>query len=590
MDDTIERPVLILGAGINGAAVARELLLNGVPVWLVDAQDVACGATSRSSRLIHGGLRYLEYGDFKLVRESLAERARLRKLAPQFVERLRLHIPVVRRTGGLIGSALRFLGAARSPFWSRLFGWALRSKRRGLWVIRLGLWLYDRLAPPGDFDRPSVVSRDAAEVPHVNPAVYRWQCVYGDGRMMYPERFVIAMLEDARRLAEQHGVEFRLLTYHRANLEGDIVDVHSVNESEPSVLKVTPAAIVNATGAWGDFTLNELKLSSRRLFGGTKGSHFLTHQPRLREALGDGGVYAEADDGRLIFVLPFGSSVLVGTTDERFDERPEQAVASEDELRYLIDLVNDLFPQAQLTLDDVDMHYSGVRPLPYQAGGKTGAIPRGHWIERNDRGAVPVLTLIGGKLTTCRALAEQVVAQLAGPPNSGRPVLLRRPAVNSRERVFPGGEDYPGDEQSLDRERRRLADKFGLKSAQIQTLWPLYGTRVETHLDECGDTTNGTLPGTAFPLAFVRWVIEHEWVRKLDDLIERRMMLLFQPDLSVETLRGLARLLVEAGRLDASQVDAAVDASRERLRTLYGKHLAESEMQRESTAAQASTE
>jgi glycerol-3-phosphate dehydrogenase len=571
MDAASRQPVLILGGGINGTAIARELMLNGVPVWLVDTHDIAGGATARSSRLIHGGLRYLEYGDFALVRESLAERARLRRLAPQFVEPLRLHIPVQRRGGGLIRSALRFLGASRSGSFGRLVSGEAIANSRGLWLVRLGLWLYDRFAGEGGFDKADVLPASAPGVPEVNADLYRWQCVYTDAQMLYPERFVVAMLEDARQLAAEQGIEFRVLTYHRADWRDGLVEVRSVHDGQENldsqqVLAMQPSAVINATGAWGDLTLDELKLPSKRLFGGTKGSHFLTHQPQLRAALGSGGVYAEADDGRLVFVLPFGASVLVGTTDERFDDRPDRAVASPNELSYLVDLVNDLFPQVRLTLDDVDMHYAGVRPLPYQADGEAGAIPRGHRIVWNEQGPVPVLTIIGGKLTTCRKLAEQVVAIVAER-------IPLHPVVTSRERVVPGGENYPVDRDTLADEQQRLAIEFGFTLVQIQAVWSLCGTRTEAALQAAADGSIEILTGSDLPLAYVRYVIEHEWVQTLGDLVERRLMLLYRPDLSVDCLRTLAGCLVEAGRLDGSDVDDSVTECIERLREVYGKQI-----------------
>ncbi|MEX2285729.1 MAG: FAD-dependent oxidoreductase, partial [Planctomycetaceae bacterium] len=400
------QPVLILGAGINGCAVARELLLNGIPVCIVDANDIAWGATSRSSRLIHGGLRYLEYGDFRLVRESLQERSRLRKLAPQFVKPLRLHIPVRRRFAGLCQSAFRFLGGDRISKTRWLAALVPNRSERGLWLVRLGLWFYDRFAWGREFPKHRVVRAGSGDGPAVD-ADYRWLCGYTDAQMRYPERFVLALLEDARRLAAEHGLEFSVFTYHHVALDGTYARVEQRSDGCVSS-KFDPSLVINSTGAWGDLTLAELGMSSPPLFGGTKGSHLVSFEPRLRAALGDDGVYAETSDGRLIFVLPFGDSVLVGTTDERFSGPPDDAIATEQELDYLIGMINHLFPQLTFTRGHVHMHYAGVRPLPASVAGKTSSITRDHFIETHSRGPLAVWTLVGGKLTTARALAEQV--------------------------------------------------------------------------------------------------------------------------------------------------------------------------------------
>jgi glycerol-3-phosphate dehydrogenase len=211
--------VLILGAGINGAAVARELALNGVPVMLIDRHDIAFGATSRSSRLIHGGLRYLEHGEFRLVKESLEERSRLRKLAPQFVRPFRLHIPVSQRSGGLWKSAVGFLSRGR-------FGNNGHSPR-GMWLVRMGLWFYDRFGKDRDFPASEVVPVNGEDVPQVDAKRFRWLCRYTDAQMIYPERFVISMLHDAHQLAQETGTPFEVRTYHElrpANEGWEIVE------------------------------------------------------------------------------------------------------------------------------------------------------------------------------------------------------------------------------------------------------------------------------------------------------------------------------------------------------------------------------
>jgi glycerol-3-phosphate dehydrogenase len=507
----------------------------------------------------------LEYGDFRLVRESLRERGRLMRLAPQFVRPLRLYMPVRQRMGGLTRGAFRFCGGSRS----RLLHWLCAplpgTSDRGLWVARLGLWLYDRLANDADIPPHSVCRVGTPASPAVNGAQYRWLCGYTDAQMQYPERFTLALLEDARQLAEEYSVEFRVWTHHRAVLVGDSVEIRR-RPADPPVSTVRPQVVVNATGAWGDLTLGESKVPSERLFGGTKGSHFLTYNRRFREQLGDGGVYAEAVDGRLVFVLPFGQGVLVGTTDERFEDRPDRAVATDAELQYLLGMVNSVFPGVHLSMADIDLHYSGVRPLPHVTGAIPGAIPRGHQIVEHSVGGTAIYTLIGGKLTTCRALAEEAADRVFE-----RIGVARR--HDSRHRIVPGGEGYPSSDAAVRLECDRLASRFGIDVSQVEDIWSLCGTRCESILAELEAPAGESLIDTNLPLEFVRWVIRREWVATLDDLVERRLMLVYRPRLSRACLDQLAHCLAEAGRLAPVGIESAVESTVKRLKTVYGRLL-----------------
>lgn len=567
-----DRPVVILGAGINGAALARELVLNRVPVLLVDTADVAYGTTAYSSRLIHGGLRYLEYGEFSLVRESLQERNRLLRLAPQYVRPLRLAIPVSRRSGGWLPAIRRFLGG-QSP----------AAAERGLWLIRAGLGFYDLYARDSSLPRHAAQRVGAAGAVPVDPRRYRWLCSYWDAQIAYPERFVVALTEDARALAGQLGVEFGLYTHHRVRLAGDHLELQRVGgASDGEVVGSTqPAAIVNATGAWVDLTLAQLDVKSRPLIGGTKGSHFLTFHRGLYEAMGGQGLYAEAEDGRPVFVLPLQRGTLVGTTDLPFRGDPGEAVAGDDELDYLVGVVRRLLPQIQLTRDDIHLHYAGVRPLPQTGGAVPASITRRHWMEEHASGAVPVYSIVGGKLTTCRSLAEQSAATILQR-------LGRSPEVNSRGRPIPGGEAYPADEAALQAEQRRLGDRFRLSAESIAAIWTLYGSRTESVLAGLegpgseGDKSSDVglerptyLAGTLLPKALVQWIIRHEWVATLDDLIERRLMLLYDPGLSQRTLQDLAGMLAEAGKLATADVSRQVAATCRRLLDHFGKRVLE---------------
>jgi len=573
-----QKPVLILGAGVNGAALARELLLEGIPVCMVDQFDAAFGATSKSSRLIHGGLRYLEYGDLKLVRESLAERSRLIELVPHLVQPLRLSIPVRKRFGGLLRAAARFFRFSRRK-WLRFL--ANRPATRGLWTVRFGLWLYDRFSRDSHFPRHSVQRVTDAVVPQVDSAQFRWLCSYTDAQMPFPERFVIELLEDARRIGEENQTAFSLHTYSTASIGDGCVTVSATGDSDadsaashsPSLvnrekasLTFEPAAIVNATGAWGDWTLKQLGINSPRLFGGTKGSHFITCDKRLCEALGEVGVYAEARDGRLVFVLPFRDCVLVGTTDERIDTPPEQVVATKAELDYLLQLVNEVFPQIALTRADVELHYSGVRPLPFVAADKPSSVSRDHDVHVHPEAPLPTFTLIGGKLTTARAFAEEAADAVLS-------ALGRHREYGTRQRPLPGGSNVPDTPQGQQQQQRRLAERFHLSGAAVQAVWELFGGRSEEVLEQCGDLSAGTVSGTNLPRAVVRWIIEHEWVTRLCDLVERRLLLVYQPRLKRDTLDDLAGELVACGRFPPAEVEAEVSACIERLQTKYGKSL-----------------
>ncbi len=563
--DGENQTVLILGAGINGAALARELVLAGVGVWVVDTADISSGTTAYSSRLIHGGLRYLEYAEFSLVRESLTERTRLLRLAPQYVRPLQLAIPIGRRTSGLWTSVKKFLGRKTSGL----------VIPRGLWIVRAGLTLYDLFARDPELPKHQVDSIGRRSHPVVDSKRYRWLCSYWDAQIQYPERFVLAMFEDARLVAQESGLPFHVYPYHRASLDGAMAEVHPVANGQTPVASFAPAAIINATGAWVDTTLQELKVPSKRLMGGTKGSHFVTYNEKLSRALSGQGVYTEADDGRPVFLLPLGErlgddhpppATLVGTTDVPFDGDPGEVVASAEEIDYLLRTANHVVPDVKLTGADIDFHYCGVRPLPYVGSSSPAGITRQHRLEENTSCPVPFYSIIGGKLTTCRSLAEETAETILEK--------LRLPTGRtSRDRVIPGGEAYPSDSGQLSAAWDRLAEQFSLERAQIAAIWPLLGTRTETILREAGTASDGNLTDTLLPCAVVRWIIHNEWVTTLNDLVERRLMLLYHRHLSRACLRDAATLLAEAGHIADVDLEDTVARTVEYLQNRYGKRV-----------------
>ena len=557
------QPVLILGAGINGAAIARELLLNGVPVWLVDQADIASGATAYSSRLIHGGLRYLEHREFDLVRESLHERTRLLRLAPQFVQPLRLFIPTETRWGGIGRTVRQFLGWTSRP--------SATFVPRGAALVDWGLWLYDKFANDPNLPRRAKHLLTDDNVPRVNRSRFRWLASYHDAQIRYPERFVLALLRDAERISQDKNLEFRILTYHQVRLEAEQARIWSTTPD--SAYTVTPAALVNATGAWVDRTLQQLPLPTERLMGGTRGSHLICRNAELRRQLQFGGIYAEASDGRPLFVLPFGELILLGTTDLPFRGNPRDAVATNDEVDYLLASVNTVLQNTCLTRSDIIAHYCGVRPLPFVDHKSPASITRRHRLEVHPFSNPPVYSVIGGKLTTCRSLAATVAETLLDR-------LGYSQRHTSEDLVVAGGESYPTSPNDLTACLARIAAEYELKTEQVGYLWAWYGTRTQKVLAECmGNKSYGRglvqigQSGVSLPIPVVRWIIRHEWVQTLSDLVERRLMLAFEPDLDTSTLHQLAELLQQEQVISKDGIRQSVQQCVDRLHIQYGRKI-----------------
>ena len=591
--------VVILGAGINGAALARELVLNGLSVVVVDADDIATGTTRWSTRLVHGGLRYLEYGELALVRESLAERNRLLRLAPHLVCPLGFVVPVRGWFGGLASAAARILG-----FEACARRWTGERGRGGL-TVACGLWLYDLLSTGSVWPRRCLVRGGEPGMPAVDAARYPLAGVYDDAQMVFPERFTVELLVDARTIAAEKQVFFSIFTRRTAHLEADgrlrVASVAAQNREQGSELVFVPRAIVNATGAWVDHTLGELlpagggaagrlqsgeqqsgeQLTRQRLIGGTKGSHLLVDHAGLREALGARGVYAEAADGRPVFVLPFGARlVLVGTTDIPFTGDPSTARTDADEIDYLVAAVRLLFPAVAPSRGDVVQHYCGVRPLPARrADGRTPAgITRRHMLVRLDGAPLPLWSIVGGKLTTCRSLAEGAAAEVLAV--LGLPV-----AATSRTRPLPGA-------CSL-REGEQLAERCAASGlvagvpdaaarAMAQAVVGLFGARagaavgIDPTRSDAGVADREAfqpLGDSPLPRGVVRFCLDQEWAETLADIVERRLLLAFDPELSMATLRAVAGELVRAGRLSAERSDSEIASFVEMMAERYGKRL-----------------
>jgi glycerol-3-phosphate dehydrogenase len=558
--------VAVIGAGINGAAVARELTLSGVNVTVLETNDLACGATAWSTRLVHGGLRYLEYGEIDLVRESLRERERLVNLAGHLVEPLRFCVPLQRRLGGLLAAAAKLSGSR----W--LAGRFSSSGPRGSWAVGIGLTLYDMLSG-GGWPRHQMDRGGDASLPEIDPATYPFAATYVDAQMLYPERFTVELLQDARQVASEHGCRFQVVTHCRVRAEPDgtlCVSPDAVAEAagvgQPH--RFRPDAVINASGAWVDRTRAALPLAADgpQLIGGTKGSHLLVDCPPLRHRLRGSGVYAEADDGRPVFVLPFGERlVLVGTTDLPYEGDPADAVASAEEVEYLREACRQIFPDAVPGHDELLLHYCGVRPLPKAGPGDAPAsVTRRHLLIRHHGAAVPSWSVVGGKLTTCRSLAESVAQEVLSV--LGRPVRC-----TSVARPLPG---HAAAETAAAREQlRQQLQLHGFSESAAATLLRLYGGVAVSFVTS--DGPGRILGACGLPAEVVRRAVADEWAVTLDDVVSRRLMLTFDPDFDMGTLRAIAAELVSIGQLLPEHAEAEVARVRSDLERRHGRRLRE---------------
>lgn len=414
--------VVIVGAGINGIGVFRDLCLQGVQCLLIDKGDVGSGASSAPSRMIHGGLRYLENAEFSLVKESAQERNNLLLTAPHLVQPLHTVIPLSSRLGGLFGSALRFFGA-NPP-----------ARSRGVLAVALGLKLYELM---GRKDR-SLPGHCVASISQEDKALLsddvRWTAHFYDAWINHPERLMHELIADGHRAHNRSVVsnhcELLAFSENRLTLRDTVLDTE---------VGVTADLVVNATGAWLEQLSGLFGAPKGRLVG-TKGSHLVLDHPALLTALKGRMVYFEAKDGRVCIVYPFMGRVLAGSTDIPV-VNPDKVQTDVSEIEYLLKVLHEVFPRLNFSKDQIVYTFVGVRPLAtIQSGngvsGKPGKISRDHHVIVDSPQAprtIPVVNLVGGKWTTFRALAEEAtdaVLKLIRKQRSVSTVGLPIPSVD----------------------------------------------------------------------------------------------------------------------------------------------------------------
>jgi glycerol-3-phosphate dehydrogenase len=484
-DKRIECDVLVVGGGINGAGIARDAAGRGLRVVLCEKDDLAQHTSSASSKLIHGGLRYLEQYHFGLVRKALAEREVLLKSAPHIIRPLRFLMP-------------------HAP------------DQRPAWMIRAGLFLYDHLAPRDFLPASGMVAlRDTPAGPALQHRFTR-AFAYSDAWVDDARLVVLAALD-----ARERGAT--ILTRTRcARVRRDAKRWEADLEGAGGTVHVHARCLVNAAGPWAGSFLQATGAGPARPLRLVKGSHIVV--PRLFD--GDQAFLLQQPDGRIVFALPYeGAFTLVGTTDVDYDGQDVDRVAiSPAETAYLCDAVNRCF-ERRIGPDDVVWSYAGVRPLIDDSRGNASSASRDYRFEHDTAGGAPLLSVFGGKVTTFRKLAEQAVDWMG-------PVLGRQVPAWTAHACLPGGDLYgkvPVARAVLEYDawvRTRRQQFAWLPEGLLARYARSYGTRLSTLLAHCRSRADlGEEIVAGLYEVEADYLVRQEWACSADDILWRRTKL-----------------------------------------------------------------
>ena len=482
--------VIVIGGGVNGAGVARDAAGRGARVLLLEAGDLAGGTSSASTKLIHGGLRYLEHYEFSLVREALKEREILWGIAPHIIWPMRFVLPY-------------------------------RDGLRPRWLLRLGLFLYDHIG--GRRKLPATRSIDLRRHPAGAPLESRYVhgFEYSDG-WVDDARLVLLNARDAA----DKGARIRTRTRADAmRVENGLWVVDGVGPGGRAY-RFTGRSLVNAAGPGVIDVLHRASAPPDYGMRLVRGSHIVVR--RIFDH--DYAYFFQLPDGRIFFAIPYERDfTLIGTTDADHDGPLGDVHASAEEIAYLCEGASQYF-RAAITPADVVWTYSGVRPLVEDGSGKPEAATRGYRIDLDSDEGAPLLTIYGGKITSYRHVAEEAVDALANavPALTGKRWTGRAP--------LPGG-DFPTDGAAALVARYRLAHPF-LPAATVDRIVKAYGTEARHWLRDAQDwDALGGEIAHGLSVAEVEWMIDREWARTTDDILWRRSKL------------GLHFTEVEVGRL-----------------------------------------
>jgi glycerol-3-phosphate dehydrogenase len=515
--------VLVIGGGINGIAIMRDLALQGVDVILLERGDYASGASSASSHMIHGGIRYLENGEFRLVRESVRERNMLLRTAPHYVKPLRTTIPIFSTFSGILAAPSRFLTHR-----------AGHPRERGALLIKVGLWLYDSFSRDGGrVPRHRFLRRTAAlaQLPRLNPRL-KYTASYTDASVHNPERLALDLLRDGLETGHARAANYV------AALGADSAGVQLVDRETGAQFSVSAPVVINATGPWTDVTNEVLGVRSGYM-GGTKGSHIVIDNDELLQATGGREIFFEHSDGRIVLIYPLAGRVLVGTTDLEADIR--QPVSCTDaEIDYFFELIGHVFPDVRVDRSDIVFAFAGVRPLPKHSDTEPGFVSRDYRVVTHPD-ATPAHTtlvnIVGGKFTTFRALAERVTDDVLA-------LLERTRRRSTRELAIGGGAGYPTTDTTRAVWLAAHGDEVGRERASL--LLDRYGTRAAEVIDWITSDDDAELrqvPG--YTRAEIERMVAVEAVAHVSDVVLRRTNLAFLGRLTTAAIEEVADVLAQ---------------------------------------------
>ncbi|MFF2324279.1 glycerol-3-phosphate dehydrogenase/oxidase [Agrobacterium sp. NPDC058088] len=529
-------PVVIIGGGINGCGVFRDLAAQGVDSLLVEKNDFCSGASAAPSRLIHGGIKYLETGEFRLVRQSARERNLLLKNAPHYVKPLETVLPVYSLFGGILPSAKRFL-RLNAPM-----------NDRGAIITKIGLRLYDLFGRHFQ-TMPNHLMLSKSSIASLMPELTKRVVaagIYYEARISHAERLGLELLLDG----QEDNPEARALNHvsPSGTAGGEIILTDTLSGATATV---TADIVVNAGGAWIDAINDKLGVVSKHM-GGSKGSHLIVRNKRLYDALGGRMVYFGSADGRVNLLYPFMGNVLVGSTDIPVND-PDAAFCEETERQYLSHITREVFPDIEIQGNEVIMTYCGVRPLPRTERVDPGAVTRDHSIVRDlaPDGRTPIYSLIGGKWTTYRGFSEEVTDLILS-------LLCRDRLRSTRDLPIGGGRNFPTDAAAIHRFNDELSQITGSRD-RAADLFARYGTRSNLIADQAGNVPLQSLP--SYGRAELSWICRNEGVGRLADLLFRRTDIALSGHLSAGVIAEVAEIAGDALEWAAERRQNEIDAT-----------------------------